>query len=58
VVENIHSVTAVDESTVSLSASCTAGSEKGQAELTDACCSEQSTTAGNQALLQCVDEII
>jgi hypothetical protein len=58
VVKNVYGDNAVDKSTVSHLASRIAGSEKGQAELSDAPHSGRPTTAVTPALLQHADELI
>jgi hypothetical protein len=56
--KNVYGDNAVDESTVSRWVSWIAGSEKGQAELSDAPRSGRQTTAVTPALLQRADELI
>jgi hypothetical protein len=56
--KNVYGDNAVDKSTVSRWASRITGSEKGQAELTDAPRSGRPTTAVTPLLLQRADELI
>lgn len=55
--KNIHSVNAVNKRTGNRCSSWIAGSEKGQAQLTNARRSAQPTTAVTQLLLQRADEL-